>query len=492
MNEAAATAGEASASPADAARPEPVAALSAAIDRGHHLALLAGEGGGLAALYAAAALHDLADAGPEARAFILTATSDRARRCARAMVRLVGEARHEIRAVAEGAPPPAEGGGRIVLGTPAHLLEEIRAGRMSAAELRTLALDDVRALGPAWPAVEGILQACGPDARRIAVTHRRDEAFDDLLVRQLPRARKWPPELFEGAPPAGGPELRVALSASRQGRLARLVDLLHELAAEGVVEGVLVGTASADAVPDVEAALVVEGFQLADADAEDGVRVRPLEAGPASRSDAAIAFELPAGAAGLRLLAEARSRYAIVAPLHAPQLELLAARLGWKIVAIGGRLEGELRDEVAAFREEVEDALREEDLAAGTLLLDPLLEEHGSARVAAALAGLLRAARRGPADADRAEPSAERAASPTWTKVFVNVGKRDGARPGDLVGAITGEAGVAGAQIGRVDIRQSFTLVDVDSLVADRVVRGLDGSRIKSRQVTARLDREGR
>ena len=79
---------------------------------------------------------------------------------------------------------------------------------------------------------------------------------------------------------------------------------------------------------------------------------------------------------------------------------------------------------------------------------------------------------------------------PTWTRVFVGVGKRDGAGPGDLVGAITGETSVSGGQIGRIEIRHNFSLVDVDSLVADEVVRGLDGRRIKGRDIIARLDRD--
>jgi len=95
-------------------------------------------------------------------------------------------------------------------------------------------------------------------------------------------------------------------------------------------------------------------------------------------------------------------------------------------------------------------------------------------------------------EAAATDSAAKRVTRPTWTRVFVGVGKRDGAAPGDLLGAITGETAVAGGQIGRIDIRQGYTLVDVDSLVVDDVVRGLDGSRIKGRQVVARLDRDRR
>jgi ATP-dependent RNA helicase DeaD len=86
---------------------------------------------------------------------------------------------------------------------------------------------------------------------------------------------------------------------------------------------------------------------------------------------------------------------------------------------------------------------------------------------------------------------AERATRSTWSKVFVNVGRQDGAAPGDFVGAITGETGAVGGQIGKIEIKQKFSLIDIDSMVVDDVVRGLNGKQIKGRDVVARLDRDG-
>jgi ATP-dependent RNA helicase DeaD len=59
-----------------------------------------------------------------------------------------------------------------------------------------------------------------------------------------------------------------------------------------------------------------------------------------------------------------------------------------------------------------------------------------------------------------------------------------------LVGAITGETGVVGGQIGKIDIRGGFSLVDVDAQVLEQVVEGLDGVVIKGRTVAVRPDRE--
>jgi ATP-dependent RNA helicase DeaD len=69
------------------------------------------------------------------------------------------------------------------------------------------------------------------------------------------------------------------------------------------------------------------------------------------------------------------------------------------------------------------------------------------------------------------------------------VGERDGLRPGDLVGAITGEAGVPGDQIGRIDIKESHSVVEVHDSVAKRVIRAINGTTIKGRAVRADFDR---
>ncbi|WP_428276169.1 DbpA RNA binding domain-containing protein [Candidatus Palauibacter sp.] len=505
--------------------PEALDALAGAIERGRHIALVAAEGAGLARLYAAAAVRDLAAGEADGRAFVLTATADRARRCAARMHAVARAAGHEVVVVA-GAGAGATGRAPILVGPPAVLLEGVRRGDIPAAALCTLVLDDVRALEPARAAVEAVVQASGDGARRIATTHARNAGFDELIERWLPRARRWPNELFaeprageSGAGRAAGTPVAVASRATREGRLARLAELLHDLTQAGAVAAVSVETAP-EAVADVIAALSVAGVRVdavetddGAAETGDGATVRVGAWGEIDAAAHAVAFELPPAPEPLARAAAAAERcYAIVDTLHERQLELTASRAGLRVAPLAEPADPELMDDVAAFRARVSAALEEQDLASGALLLAPLLEEHGSARVAAALAGLLRAADRTAPPAGEAAPgqaargdaptrdaasaptdaSARRATRPTWTKVFVGVGKRDGAGPGDLVGAITGETSAAGGQIGRIDIRQNFTLVDIDSLVAEAVVRGLDGSRIKGRQVVARLDRGAR
>jgi ATP-dependent RNA helicase DeaD len=77
-------------------------------------------------------------------------------------------------------------------------------------------------------------------------------------------------------------------------------------------------------------------------------------------------------------------------------------------------------------------------------------------------------------------------------KVYVGGGRRMGMRPGDLVGAITAEAGVPGSAIGAIQITDSFSLVDVADEVVEQVVRALRTATIRGRTFAVRLDRDTR
>src|SRR5438477_3298988 len=143
------------------------------------------------------------------------------------------------------------------------------------------------------------------------------------------------------------------------------------------------------------------------------------------------------------------------------------------------------RDRAEDLRERVARVLEngvDQELA----LLDPLFERFDPAEVAGALLAILREEGRGKGEGARPPLPTEAAR----VKVFVGIGKKDRASAKDLVGALIREAGVAKDDIGRIDVRETFSLVEVAAAAADRAVRGLTGTTIRGRRVIARLDRE--
>ena len=75
------------------------------------------------------------------------------------------------------------------------------------------------------------------------------------------------------------------------------------------------------------------------------------------------------------------------------------------------------------------------------------------------------------------------------TRLFVGAGRAAGMRPGDLVGAITNEAGLRGGDIGAIQIADGFSLVDVPDDAADRVIQALRGATIRGQKVMVRRER---
>ncbi|MCK7594708.1 DEAD/DEAH box helicase [Pseudomarimonas salicorniae] len=89
-------------------------------------------------------------------------------------------------------------------------------------------------------------------------------------------------------------------------------------------------------------------------------------------------------------------------------------------------------------------------------------------------------------DADGMPHRPQRAPEAGMRSYRVEVGHRHGVKPGNLVGAIANEAGIESRYIGRIDIREGFSLVDLPDQVPDDLIEHLKsvwvaGQRLKIR-----------
>ncbi len=86
-------------------------------------------------------------------------------------------------------------------------------------------------------------------------------------------------------------------------------------------------------------------------------------------------------------------------------------------------------------------------------------------------------------------PGERRGQSAGMTRLFIAAGRRDGIRPGDLVGAIAGESGLASKEIGAIEIADGFSLVEVPDERADEVIAALKKTKIRGLKPTVRRER---
>ena len=66
-------------------------------------------------------------------------------------------------------------------------------------------------------------------------------------------------------------------------------------------------------------------------------------------------------------------------------------------------------------------------------------------------------------------------------------GRKEKLRPGDLLGALTGEGGFQGSQIGKINVTDFHTYVAIERSVAAKAVSQLNKINVKGKKTKARL-----
>lgn len=193
--------------------------------------------------------------------------------------------------------------------------------------------------------------------------------------------------------------------------------------------------------------------------------------------DLAIATVLPTREAIERLQANARNVLLLIRPYQIPFVNaMVASTRPMRLPSESDRA----HDRAYRLRQEIRDHIDKHPLLDGYLALGSLYDEFDPATVAAALASRLSI------DDAREEPGME---VPTWTRIRVDAGKRHHIRTGDLVGALLNAVQIPKNRVGKVDVREGYSLIEVHAEVADKAVKGLNGILVRGNKLTARPDR---
>lgn len=142
---------------------------------------------------------------------------------------------------------------------------------------------------------------------------------------------------------------------------------------------------------------------------------------------------------------------------------------------------------LALFSQTVREAIAGGEYDSYLGIADTLASEFDPVEVAAAALKLAAEARGLTARQAGEPPSVP--AEEGMTRLFLDLGRKDGLRPQDVVGAIANEARIPGRDIGAIDIFPRFTFVEVPSDVANKVIAALNRTTIKGTTVRASVAR---
>ena len=388
---------------------------------------------------------------------------------------------------------------QVVAGGAEEIAALIEGSSLKLGGLRAVVLawvDEIAAVGSgATSALETVMSEVPKDAARILVASRLGAQARELAERYARRGLRSAEPAVEDE---GGPVSMQYVVISATNRVAALRRLLDELDPAHAV----VWTRTADSELEATRAIAALGYRGATAS------VRVVRDAPLGEAGLAVLYDVPATRQELlAALGGAPSAPQIVALAQPRQMELVRALSnGGRVgpLTLGGPAAAARRREEGA-RAELRVVL-EKGLAARELLtLEPLLESYDGIEIAAAALRLLEEYRTAAAatrsestrvgvaasrDADGGGGRDARTSGGEGVKIFMTIGERDGVRAGDLVGAIAGTAGIPGTAVGRVEIHDTHSLVEIVGADAEAVATKMTGISIKGRRVVARLERE--
>src|SRR5262249_44451303 len=93
-----------------------------------------------------------------------------------------------------------------------------------------------------------------------------------------------------------------------------------------------------------------------------------------------------------------------------------------------------------------------------------------------------------PSRADKESPDGDRP-GPGATELFVNVGRKDGAKASDFYTVLLDRAGVTIDDTDYVNVRQRHTFIGIRRDLAERALGALNGATIAGREATAEPSR---
>jgi len=141
-------------------------------------------------------------------------------------------------------------------------------------------------------------------------------------------------------------------------------------------------------------------------------------------------------------------------------------------------------ERIKDFKKQVSKLINKEDLRKYLGIVDQLMnDDMTSVEVAAAVIKMYVDKKEEVKEQEDTDVFGDTGAEPGMVRLFVNVGKKDKVRPGDVVGAIAGETKMSGKLIGTVDIFDKYTFVEVPRENAKEVLNIMRNNQIKGKSI---------
>ena len=463
--------------------------------RGNNLLGAAGPGAGTLLAYATAILERSEPQGGRPAALVLVPTAAAATGLAESLARIAVITGHSVGALGGAWLLPERCD--VLFATPSSVKSAVDGANLTLEGVQCLVVDGASAIETisGLDDLRALLEYVEAGTQRVVLCQPVTESVRDLVAEHVSKAIRLPPApAIEGAaakPPERG-ELRYRITgADKVEALAPLVSELLDGARH-----VLLFCRSADRAADVGDFLTLHGFMAGapgDEKAPVWLGVDALPAREALNQSgfadqvATVSLDCPADVDTMdRRHGAGGQATVLLLPREVPHFRDTARRTGYTVKPLPPP-PSIVEDRITEIRSRLEEAATRGDLAPLYLVLEPLLKRFSPQELAAAaLALIVPVATAPPSTTARAEKAT---GTDGWTRLFVGIGEMEGVQPSDLLGALAGESGVDGSSFGKIEVRDTFSLVEVRPSEAEKVIKAVNGSTIRGRSARVDYDR---
>jgi len=470
--------------------------------RGNNLLGAAGPGAGTLVAYGTVCLEKIDPSSGLPGALILTATAAAATELAESLGRIALSTGHSVSALGGAWAEPERSD--VLFGTAQTIREAVDASRLSLLGVRSVIVDNASTIEAAGglDEVSSLLEYVSPDVQRIILSLPVTDTVQAFVATHAPKAVQVPPGVAPTLDRSKRTRGCLHFRITEEDKAAALLDLVSELIRGGARQIVLF-CRSEDWAADVGDFLTLHGFP-AGAPGDDAFQiwlaVEPLATREALRSLSdqsdirTVSVDCPPDIDTLdRRHGFGDRAIVLLFPREIPHFRDTARRAGYEVRPLPPK-PSPLEGHIAQIRTDLANAASRMDLAPYYLLLEPLLERFSPQELATAAVALLSGGV-SPEETARTEPAPglQRTTDlPEWTRLFVSIGEMEGVTPGSLLGTLAGESGVDGACFGKIEIRDTYSLVEVTPPMAEKVIKAVNGVSIRGRSTRVDYDRGGK
>ena len=467
--------------------------------RGNNILGAVGPGAGTLLAYGTAILERTESRAGRAGALVLVPTAAAATGLAESLGRLAATTGHSVGALGGAWLLPERCD--VLFATPNDVKSAVDGSSLTLEGVQFLVVDGASAIETisGLDTVGTLFEYVKAGAQRVVLSQPVTQSTGSLVATHVAKAIRVPPApAVEGAaakPPDRG-ELRFRITG--EDKVEALVPLVSELLDDDA-RHVLLFCRSADRAADVGDYLTLHGF-MAGAPGDETAPVwlavdalparEALNQSPSPAAVATVSLDCPADVDTMdRRHGAGGQATVLLLPREVPHFRDTARRTGYRVRPLPPP-ESVVEDRIGEIRVRLEEAATRGDLAPLYLVLEPLLERFSPQELAAAALALLI-----PRPTDAAAPLSTKARAKKatgtdgWTRLFVSIGEMEGVKPRDLLGALAGESGVDGSSFGKIEIRDTYSLVEVRPSEAEKVIKAVNGSSIRGRSARVDYDR---